>query len=118
MPVKRSIIDYLAEHARRTPQRAVLHHADRQVSFGELEERTARARGALAALGIKAGDRVALVMSDGPEMVIAMLAGVGEGAVGGACSTLLKTIGVHFVFHGCGAEHLFIPPGDPGKSAG
>jgi len=110
MPVKRSIIDYLAEHARRTPQRAVLHHGDRQVSFGELEERTARARGALAALGIKAGDRVALVMSDGPEMVIAMLAVMGMGAVVVPCSTMLKPIELDYVFQDCAAKLVIVTP--------
>src|SRR4051812_2278044 len=110
MPVKRSIIDYLAEHARRTPQRAVLHHGDRQVSFGELEERTARARGALAALGIKAGDRVALVMSDGPEMVIAMLAVMGMGAVVVPCSTMLKPAELDYVFQDCAAKLVIVTP--------
>src|SRR4051812_35796965 len=110
MPVKRSIIDYLAEHARRTPQRAVLHHADRQVSFRELEERAARARGALAALGINPGDRVALVMSDGPDMVIAMLAVMGMGAVVVPCSTMLKPAELEYVFHDCAAKLLIVTP--------
>ncbi|TMH72455.1 MAG: long-chain fatty acid--CoA ligase [Betaproteobacteria bacterium] len=57
MEAKRSIIDYLADHARRSPDAAVVHYKDRTVSFRELEERSARARGALTALGIKHGDR-------------------------------------------------------------
>src|SRR6266705_5653452 len=63
MEAKRSIIDYLADHARRSPDTPVVHYKERTVSFRELEERSARARGALTALGIKHGDRVALVMS-------------------------------------------------------
>jgi len=78
MEAKRSIIDYLAEQARRSPDHTVVHYRERKVSFRELEERSARARGALAAQGIKHGDRVALVMSDSPEMMIAMLAVMGN----------------------------------------
>jgi benzoate-CoA ligase family protein len=110
MPVKRSLIDYLAEHARRTPERTVLHHGARQVSFGQLEERSARARGALLALGIKPGDRVALVMSDGPEMVIAMLAVMGMGAVVVPCSTMLKPAELDYVFQDCAAKLVIVTP--------
>jgi len=110
MQAKRSILDYLAEHARRTPERCVLHHRDRQVSFRELEERTARTRGALAALGITPGDRVALVMSDGPEMVIAMLAVMGIGAVVVPCSTMLKPAELEYVFQDCAAKLVIATP--------
>ena len=64
MEPKRSIIDYLADNARHNARNVAVHFKDKKVTFGELEERSARARGALAALGVKHGDRVALVMSD------------------------------------------------------
>ncbi len=57
MEAKRSIIDYLAEQATRNPARVAVYFKDKKVTFGELEERSARARGALAALGVKHGDR-------------------------------------------------------------
>src|SRR5207237_1809738 len=81
MKAKRSIIDYLAESAARNPGHVVVHFKERKLTLRELEERSARCRGALAALGVKAGDRVALVMSDCPEMMIAMLAVMGMGAI-------------------------------------
>jgi len=110
MQPKRSIVDYLAENARRAPERTVIHYSDRQVSFGELDERSARARGALAGLGVKPGDRVALVMSDGPEMVIAMLAVMGMGAVVVPCSTMLKPAELEYVFQDCGAKLVIVTP--------
>ena len=90
MEAKRSIIDYLADNARRSPDAVAVHFKDQGVTFRQLEERSARARGALAAQGIKPGDRVALVMSDCPEMMVAMLAVMGIGAIVVPCSTMLK----------------------------
>ncbi|WP_144299364.1 propionyl-CoA synthetase [Elioraea rosea] len=50
-------------------------------SFAELTERTARVAGLLAALGVRAGDRVIVYMPMVPEAVIAMLACARLGAV-------------------------------------
>jgi len=66
--MKRSIVDYIAENAARAPERTAIFHRERRISYRELEELAAKCRGALAARGVKAGDRVSLVMSDSPEM--------------------------------------------------
>jgi benzoate-CoA ligase family protein len=110
MQAKRSIIDYLAEHARRSPDRTVVHYRDRQVSFRELEERSARCRGALGALGVKPGDRVALVMSDCPEMMIAMLGVMGAGAIVVPCSTMLKPAELEYMLADSGAKLVIVTP--------
>jgi len=110
MQAKRSIIDYLAEHARRSPDRTVVHYRDRQVSFRELEERSARCRGALAALGVKPGDRVALVMSDCPEMMIALLGVMGAGAIVVPCSTMLKPAELEYMLADSGAKLVIVTP--------
>jgi benzoate-CoA ligase family protein len=110
MQVKRSIVDYLAENARHTPERTVIHYRDRQLGFGDLEKLSARARGALARLGVQPGERVALVMSDGPEMVIAMLAVMGLGAVVVPCSTMLKPAELEYVFRDCAAKLVIVTP--------
>lgn len=80
MSTGRSIVDYLAAQAASRPRAVALCHLDAEIGFGELEARSARCRGALAALGVAPGDRVALVMSDSPEMVIALLGIIGLGA--------------------------------------
>ena len=104
MTPKRSIIDYLAENASRTPDRVAIHYQDRKVTFRDLEERSARCRGALAAIGIKPGDKVALVMSDCPEMMIAMLGVMGMGAIVLPCSTMLKPAELEYMFQDSGAK--------------
>lgn len=110
MKPKRSIIDYLADHAARTPHAPVIHYRDGRVSFRELEERSARCRGALARLGVGPGDRVALVMSDCPEMMIAVLGVMGLGAIVVPCSTMLKPAELEYMLKDSGAKLVIVTP--------
>lgn len=75
-----------------------------------MEDSSARCRGALAALGIKPGDRVALVMSDGPEMMIAMLGIMGMGAIVVPCSTMLKPAEIEYMLKDSGAKLVIVTP--------
>jgi benzoate-CoA ligase family protein len=106
----RSIIDYLAERVRRDPKRVAVYFRDQQITFGELEERAARCRGALAALGVKPGDRVALVMSDCPEMMVALLGVIGLGAIVVPCSTMLKPAELQYMLADSGAKLVIVTP--------
>src|SRR6185503_3499864 len=69
-----------------------------------------RGRGALAAQGIKAGDRVSLVMSDSPEMIFAFLGIMGSGAIAVPCSTLLPPEGLSYVFKDSEAKLVIVSP--------
>jgi benzoate-CoA ligase family protein len=110
MKAKRSIIDYLAEHAGRSPERTVFCYQDRKIGFRELDEAAARCRGALAGLGVKAGERVALVMSDCPEMPVAMLGVMGMGAIVVPCSTMLKPAELAYMLEDSGAQLVIVTP--------
>src|SRR5678816_3349691 len=106
----RSIVDYLAENARRAPDATLVHFKERKISFREMDDASARCRGALAALGIRSGDKVALVMSDGPEMMIAMLGVMGLGAVVVPCSTMLKPAEIEYMLKDSGAKLVIVTP--------
>ena len=67
----------LARHGART---AVICEGE-SVSFAEMAERVARAAGALAALGVRRGERVLLFMRDTPDMAAAWLGTLRAGAV-------------------------------------
>ncbi len=56
------------------PTRTALVDATRRYSFAELDAAVARAAGALHALGVRAGDRVAACLPNRAEIVIAFLA--------------------------------------------
>jgi benzoate-CoA ligase family protein len=108
--MKRSIVDYLAENAARAPERVAYFHKDRKITYRELEEAAARCRGALAAQGIKPGERVALVMSDSPEMASAFLGIMGAGAIAVPCNTLLPPEGLSYVFKDSEAKLVIVSP--------
>jgi benzoate-CoA ligase family protein len=107
---KPSLLDYLAENAERHPDRVAIHFREQSITYREVEEAAARCRGALAAHGVKAGDRVALVMSDSPEMVVAFLGIMGLGAIAVPCSTALPPEGLAYVFKDSEAKLVIVTP--------
>ena len=108
--MKRSIVDYIAEHVRTSPDRTAVFFRDRRLSYAELDALVARCRGGLAARGVRPGERVALVMSDSPEMIAALLAVMGMGAVAVPCSTLLPPEGLAYVFKDSEAKLVIVSP--------
>lgn len=58
----------------------------RELTYRQLHAEVVRISACLKSLGVKAGDRVAGYMSNSPEVVIAMLATAGIGAVWSSCS--------------------------------
>jgi benzoate-CoA ligase family protein len=108
--MKRSIVDYIAEHASRRPDRVAIHYRENKLTYRQIEDAAARCRGALAAKGIKPGDRVSLVMSDSPDMVIAFLGIMGMGAIAVPCSTLLPPDGLAYVFKDSAAKLVIVSP--------
>jgi len=59
---------------------------------------------------VKPGERVALVMSDCPEMVIAMLGIMGMGAIVVPCSTMLKPAELEYMLKDSGATLVIVTP--------
>jgi benzoate-CoA ligase len=75
----------LARHG----ERAALCCGAQTLSYAELAASAARAAAALAALGVRPGDRVLLLMRDTPESAAAWLGAVRAGAVAVALNTKL-----------------------------
>ncbi|MFD1713196.1 long-chain-fatty-acid--CoA ligase [Amnibacterium flavum] len=69
--------DAVREHRKRT----ALEFFGAETSYGEVGERIARVAGGLRRLGVRAGDRVALVLPNCPEHVIAFYAVLRLGAI-------------------------------------
>ncbi len=86
-----ALLNY-AEHAlrRRDDHPALIARAEdgarEELSYAELADRVARARAGLLRLGVGRGDRVAALLPNGVEAVVAFLATASLGAIWSSCS--------------------------------
>jgi long-chain acyl-CoA synthetase len=71
----------LARSARRYPDRAAIRFYGRSITYRELDSLANRFANALIALGVQKGERVALLMPNCPQMVLAYYGGLRAGAV-------------------------------------
>ena len=76
-----SPISYLLRAARVFPERPAVRGEKADLSYAELLERTERLAGALRALGVAEGDRVATVLPNTGPMLETLFAVPGSGAI-------------------------------------
>jgi acyl-CoA synthetase (AMP-forming)/AMP-acid ligase II len=105
-----TVPELLARSARRAPDAAALAcEADRR-TFGELEERSNRLAGALAARGVGPGEHVAMLQYNGIEFVEAFLAIQKLGACAVPVNFRLSREEVAYVLGDCGARLAIADP--------
>jgi amino acid adenylation domain-containing protein len=75
----RAVHHLIAETASRRPDAVALVCGERSLTYGELEGRSAAWARRLSDLGVEAGDRVALLLERGCDVVVAMLATLRSG---------------------------------------
>lgn len=68
---QRTLLDYLADAARDVPDRTALWFKGRTISWRALEDEANACAAAFEAMGIRRGDRVALVLPNCPQFLIA-----------------------------------------------
>lgn len=114
----RTIDDLLVDAIARFPDKAavVAYRADRgaqgaptRLSYAELGEKVARAAGALRALGIAAGDVVAVQLPNWWEFVVAALACGRIGAVVNPLMPIFRERELGFMLAFCEAKALVVP---------
>jgi long-chain acyl-CoA synthetase len=71
----------LSAAAAKYPERTAIRFYGRAISYRELDALTTRFANALISLGVQKGDRVALLMPNCPQMVLAYYGGLRAGAV-------------------------------------
>lgn len=101
------LIDVLADTHGDAP---ALVAGDSPTSFGELSDLSRRAATGLAALGIAAGDRVALWLPNGPEWLILWFACARLGAIAVAVNTRFRAAEVEDIVGRSGARALVLSP--------
>ena len=78
---QRTLLDYLSDLARDYPDSAALLFKGSTLSYQTLERLSDRFASALVALGVRAGDRVGLLLPNCPQFIIAELGAWKAGAV-------------------------------------
>lgn len=94
------------EAARWQPDAEALVCGERRLSWATLEEQVMRTAAGLQALGVAPGDRVALLLGNSVEFVIASFAVQAAGAVLVPLSIRDQTPGLAYCLHHCGASVL------------
>jgi crotonobetaine/carnitine-CoA ligase len=87
-----------------TPDDRFLTLADRTLTFLEARERAAAAAGALASLGVRKGDKVALMLPNSLEFLDLWLASAWLGAVIVPVNTQLRGDGLRYIVEHCDAD--------------
>jgi long-chain acyl-CoA synthetase len=77
----RTLVDYLADHARDHPSDPGLIFEGKRITWGELERLSNAFAAALSELGVVAGDRVALILPNCPQFLIAEFGAWKVGAI-------------------------------------
>ena len=98
----------LARAARAHPQSPALAHGTRVLAdYAGLQARTARLAAGLIALGLKPGDRIALVMRNHPAYLELFLAAWHAGLAAVPVNSKLHAKELAYIFENCGAPVVF-----------
>jgi len=96
----------LVEAVAHAPQREALICSDRRLRWCEVDHEVSRLAGGLAALGVAAGDRVALLLSNRAEFVLLLLAIARLGAITVPLNIREQTPELAYALAQCGAVAL------------
>ncbi|MEV7127720.1 long-chain fatty acid--CoA ligase [Streptomyces sp. NPDC093260] len=105
-----SVAAILAENAKRRPDRTALVEGDLRLTFDQVWRRARAQAGALVELGVRPGDRVALMAPNTAEFPLAYYAIVAAGAVVVPVHLLLSATEVEHVLKDSGAGLLLCHP--------
>ena len=101
-------VNHLGRHAHGRPEGVAFRFRGETTTWLELHGRVERLAAALAARGVAAGDRVAMLMGNRPEYVEALLAASRLGAVGVPVNFRLAAGEIAYILENSGAKVLFV----------
>ncbi len=105
-PPKQLLHEMLSTSAAAFPQRPAIYFFDQQIRYRELDRMSTHFAHALRGLGIKPGDRVAIVLPNIPQCVIAFYGALKAGAVIVLGDPLLQEPELHRQLRNTGARVL------------
>jgi fatty-acyl-CoA synthase len=105
-----SPISFLLRSARVWSEQVAVRHEDVAATYAELLDEVQRQAGALRALGVQPGDRVAVVLPNVPEMLALHFAVPGLGAVLVPLNTRLAASEYAYILEHAGARVVVVHP--------
>ncbi|MEP6507020.1 MAG: AMP-binding protein [Gemmatimonadales bacterium] len=78
---QRTLLNYLSENAEKWPTRPALFFKGATTTYAELEKSSSRLAAGLVSLGVRRGDRVAILLPNCPQFIIAEFATWKAGAI-------------------------------------
>ncbi|NRA86531.1 MAG: acyl--CoA ligase [Rhizobiales bacterium] len=100
------VYSMFSQSVKRNPDKEALIVGDYRLTWKELEDWVLRVASGLKILGIKSGDRIALLLSNGIEFVVTTFAASTLGIIIVPISTREKQPGIAFVLNQCGANTI------------
>src|SRR5437867_12279725 len=95
---------YLPERA----ARGAVAYEQREITYEELRAATVRAAEALHALGVREGDRVAILLNDSPEFIASFVGVISIGAIAVTINMALRRDDQLFILKDCGARAAIV----------
>jgi len=86
------------------PSSIAIVHSGREITYGDLQAETLKTAGAITSLGIRPGDRVALLLHDSPEFIEAFIAICSLGAITVPINMALPVEDQRSILHNSGAR--------------
>jgi len=88
--------------------RVAVVYEQREITYEELRAATVRAAEALHALGVREGDRVAILLNDSPEFIASFVGAISIGAIAVPINMALRTDDQLFILKDCGARAAIV----------
>ena len=103
---QRTLLDYIADAARECPNHPALLFKGSSITYAELEKLSDAFAAALAGLGVKKGDRVALLLPNCPQFIIAEIGAWKAGAIVAPLNPIYTEQELENSLSDCGAETI------------
>src|SRR3954447_2728010 len=113
-----NLASLLTESAERAPESPAIRLGEAELSYGELDERSARLASLLREKGIEAGDRVGVMLPNVPDFPVAYYGVLRAGAVVVPMNVLLKRREIAFYLEDSGTKLLLAWHGFAGEARG
>jgi long-chain acyl-CoA synthetase len=111
-----NLASLLTESAERAPESPAIRLGDAGLSYGELDDRSARLATLLREMGVEPGDRVGVMLPNVPEFPVAYYGVLRAGAIVVPMNVLLKRREIAFYLEDSGAKLLLAWHGFAGEA--